>query len=703
MVQYRFIPHQLHRNLMKALGLRRRFSANFDFLIVALMIGAFVIVASQRLGTVPVPETDEAYILQVPYEMLNRGQLSWPMYRYLGGNIENVWHTFSPLFFLLLSGFFKLFGWGILQGRVFMLVSACLVLLMVHLIGRRLVNWRVGLLAVGMLLADQTFFERSRLLRYDFTAAFFALLGFYLFEKADKSERSGYYIASGLAVGAGVMCHPNILYMLGGLGLLMLFRHGWPVIKQKKLYQFTLSALAVMSYVIVYDIIDYKNFLLQNRGDKLHFGLFEEWGIWHNLVGETRRYGRWLSGGELFLNVPRTTLWLFQLLALGAFIYLLVYAARQIKRGNWINKPRVRLLIITIVAVLFHALLLSQKGIYYMAHLTPWFALCVGVMLNDAFNFIGRLGDLSVPRAKLLQRATVVVCALAIIAFGLQLARQNRRYLREVHNPELVQFDEIKSVLRAVVPEGVCPVAIKSPVMWLSFPEHDRCFATIENRMTEALDLDGNEYVVIAPYAYDNARLEGTKELDAKYPLIARLVNTRFGTIHVYYTGTKAYDEARVPVTQYFFGQWRGHVSLEDADQGPEVWSAGAAELASWTRVFDSAFRAHPDDAHRDLIQLGSVDLASGKIYWVDVDTDSNPGNWELVITSQETGDRIHEETIGPAVDRPRDGPFKLVGTNRITRIAMSVRRAGSDQGGPLRIARMSIREVAPAGQWSGN
>ena len=56
--------------MMKAL----RF--NLDLVIVGLVIAAFVAVAAQRLGTVPVPEGDEAFTLQVPYEMLNHGKLA---------------------------------------------------------------------------------------------------------------------------------------------------------------------------------------------------------------------------------------------------------------------------------------------------------------------------------------------------------------------------------------------------------------------------------------------------------------------------------------------------------------------------------------------------------------------------------------------------------------------------------------------------
>src|SRR6266403_3944853 len=147
-----------------------------DFLILGLVIAAFVSVAAQRLGTVPVPEGDEAFTLQVPYEMLVRGKLALPMLRYLGGNIENVWHSFTPVCFLLLSGFLRLFGFGIVEGRAFNLITAAITLLMVYLLGRKLFDWRAGLVAVAMLIGDQTFLERSRLLRNDYAAATFALL-----------------------------------------------------------------------------------------------------------------------------------------------------------------------------------------------------------------------------------------------------------------------------------------------------------------------------------------------------------------------------------------------------------------------------------------------------------------------------------------------------------------------------------------------
>src|SRR5215469_5434573 len=133
----------------------------FECLILTTVISAFVVIAAQRLGTVPVPETDEAFTLQVPYEMLNRGHLALPMYRYLGGNIENAWHSFTPGYFILLSAWFKLFGFGLAAGRAFTLATAALVLLMTYLIGRRMFDWRAGIMAVALLTSDMTFIERS--------------------------------------------------------------------------------------------------------------------------------------------------------------------------------------------------------------------------------------------------------------------------------------------------------------------------------------------------------------------------------------------------------------------------------------------------------------------------------------------------------------------------------------------------------------
>ncbi len=551
----------------------QRLRARADFGLLLLLIGGFVYVAAQRLGTIPVPEGDEAFTLQVPYEMLNHGRLALPMLRYLGGNIENVWHSFTPVCFLLMSGFFKLFGIGILQGRAFNLLTAATALLMIYLISRRLFDWRAGLCAVLMMVGDPTFIERSRLLRNDYAAATFALLAFYLYEVARKRQRAGYYIASGLAAGAGVMCHTNILYVVIAIGLLILLSDGWRALKQSKLYLFGLSAFAVMAYEVVYDLIDYRNFALQNRGDDLHFRVLSPAGFWQNVLEERLRYARWAAGSALFDDFPHATLRIFQLLTVCAVIYLTFVLVRQWRRGQLVAEPRVRVFVVLITVVLFHAVIVSHKRIYYLAHLAPWFAIAVGILFHDAAARIARWRTATWPRARLAHRLGVACVIVAVVAYGALLVRQSARFIREIRNPRLATFDEFASTLKEIIPDGLCPVAVKNPSVWLAFPESDHCFATIESRMKEALDLDGREYALVSRpnVAARGAERAGSLEMaDEKFHLLGEMRDTPYGTLLIYYTGRDPHILALAPKRFQFNGLERGRRVLNEPDGGSE-------------------------------------------------------------------------------------------------------------------------------------
>jgi 4-amino-4-deoxy-L-arabinose transferase-like glycosyltransferase len=542
-----------------------------DFAAFALVLGAFLFVAAQRLATVPVPEGDEAFTLQVPYEMLYRGKLALPMLRYLGGNIENVWHSFIPLYFVLLSGFHKLFGFGLVQGRAFNLITAATTLLMVYLIGRRLFDWRTGLIAVVLLVGDQTFLERSRLLRSDYAAAAFALLAYYLYEVAEQRKRARVFIASGLAAGAGVMCHTNVLYMVGAVCLLIVFKEGRRALVSRNLYSFTFAAFAVMAYEIIYDVIDYKNFLRQNRGDDVHFRVLTRSGLWQNLIEERSRYAKWYAGSGMFPDLSQTTLHVFQLLTIVAIVCLLVVTARRIKTGEFMSDPRARVLAVTVVVVLFHALIVSQKRIYYLAHLAPWFALCVGIVLRDGLDRVVRFRRASWPRASLVRRLAMFFVVLLAGAFFVQLARQGREYLAMIRNPNLASFEEFSTVIRSIVPEGLCPVAVKNPSVWLAFPESDRCFATIESRMRDALDIDGKDYALVTrPNAIPEQaqkRNDAGDESKERYHLLGEMRDTPYGNLLIYYTRSDQRYQALAPKRFQFFGEQSGQIIIPEREK----------------------------------------------------------------------------------------------------------------------------------------
>ena len=483
------------------------------------------------------------------------------MFRLLGGNIENVWHSLRPVYFWMITGVCELFGLGLEQGRVFNLVTAVTTLLMVYLISRRLFDWRAGMFAVLMLVGDQTFLERSRLIRNDYAPATFALLAFYLYEFARERKRPGYYIASGLAAGAGVMSHTNILYMVIVIGLLILLRDGWRALRERPLYLFGLSALAVMAYEIIYDIVDYRNVVQQYRTDDLHFRALSPAGLWQNLLEERLRYGKWLAGSAMFDNFPDATLRVFQLLTVVAVIYLTFVLARRWRLGRLTDEPRVRVLIAMVTVVLFHALIVSHKRVYYLAHLAPWFAIGVGVLLRDLIDRMWRWRTSEGPGARLMPYPGRLLVASALVVYAALLIRQDVRFVREIRNPELATFDEFAATLREIIPAGLCPVAVKNPSVWLAFPESDHCFATIENRMKEALDFDGKDYALITRpnvVARGAERASPLEMADAKYHLLGEMQETAYGTLLIYYTGSDPRYLALPPKRFRFYNQRRG-------------------------------------------------------------------------------------------------------------------------------------------------
>ncbi len=663
-----------------------------DLVLVALVIGGFVSIAAQKLATVPVYETDESYTLQVPYEILNRGKLALPMYRYLGGNIENVWHSLTPVFFAILAGFLKLFGFGVLQGRVFNLLTVVLTLWMVYLIGRRLFDWRVGLIAVVMITSDQTVLERSRLLRNDYAAEALALLAFYLYEAAARRKSGRLYVASGVAAGAGVMCHTSILYMVCAICLLMLLSEGWRIFASKKLYQFVAGAFAVMSYEVVYDIVDYKRFLTQYRGDEHHFGVLSLSGWWANLLDEPARYARWYTASDvMFWNVPRTLLHLFQLLTIIAVAYLICRCALLIKRKNALSEPRLRLLIVTVVMLLFFANFAHKLG-FYNSHLVTWFALGVGVLVVDGTSLVAQWWPKQAQGGRLVTWTPVAAGVLCAVAYGALFVRQQAIYLREVRNPALASFEEITSVLRDLVPEELCPVAVKAPVIWLAFPEKDRCFANIERRMADAVDIDGKDFaLLVRPKSPDF----WARDLVRDPALLGELSDTPYGNFLVYYTGTDPRFRPVEPRRYYFFRPWSGYVTDEQISHAHEVLSSTAEDLSRSAKASNPSLTGEGIAINPELgssgdyafTELCSFDLKPSTAYQLVVDSKSS-GKWESVVM-EATGLWIKQIEIGGGT-RVSD----LFRTFAAKRIRIVVRALTHDPADLLYVSRITVREI---------
>jgi hypothetical protein len=113
-------------------------------------------------------------------------------------------------------------------------------------------------------------------------------------------------------------------------------------------------------------------------------------------------------------------------------------------------------------------------------------------------------------------------------------------------------------VIRNIVPDELCPVAVQNPSIWLAFPEKDRCFATLERRMNDSIDIGGKDYALIKRNKPGGRAPEKSEE---GYHLLGEMSNTPYGNLVVYYTGTDPRYLSIEPKRYRLFGEFRGHVA----------------------------------------------------------------------------------------------------------------------------------------------
>ena len=282
-------------------------------------------------------------------------------------------------------------------------------------------------------------------------------------------------------------------------------------------------------------------------------------------------------------------------------------------------------------------------------------------------------------------------------------ARQSVRYLREVRNPELARFDEMKGALRRIIPEDLCPVAVKAPVMWLAFVEKDDCFATIERRMADAVDIDGKDYaLIVRPKSPDY----WARSLDDDGHLLGELSNTPYGNFRVYYTGSDPRFMTLAPQRYTFFRRWRGHATAEQVAAADFVWNkrydGGLSESAREGERHQAPSEpglliAPPDKSARagGSQVIESVELKPDMIYQLQLEAASG-SDWQLAVADQQSGVELEQIDIaGGAVETPVEQLFRTFGS----RVRLVARPLKAKHAEPLRLVRVAIKEVAPVGE----
>jgi len=362
-----------------------------DLLLLAAFCSLFFSIALIHIGFVPPPWQDEPWLMQPSYELLKGHGISLPMFRLVGTNMESQF-IFNPAFSFILALFFKLFGFGIVQARVFNLIISVGVLVIVYLIARRLFCWKAGIIAVAALAFDVNYFNNSRFLRNDFLPIFLGLTSIYLYFVARDRDKKLLYLISGVLIALSVLSHLNAFVYLGIIALYFLIDYRRTILLRPAVWLFAAGALIFLLPYTIYLLRDIELFRQQwfiyaggsERG-------ISPSGMILNASEEWRRYSVWYEG---ILNAGNNaTTWLKQLkprhiadlVGLALFIYIVRRAQLFFSNRSKSQPVARRQLIIAIssgivfVAVMLVIYLFRDQ---FQAVYWHWFNLFKGLLLK---------------------------------------------------------------------------------------------------------------------------------------------------------------------------------------------------------------------------------------------------------------------------------------------------------------------------------
>lgn len=532
-----------------------------ETLLVFLVIGGFFTLAAQKIAFHPVPWKDEPWLMQPAFELLKTGHMSMPMFRHFGNELGERIFT-DPVFTYLLAGWFKLFGFGMLQARLFNLTLSSGVLLLVYLIGRLWGGRVTGVIAITFLICDNNYFTGSRFLRNDFASIFFALAAAFCYLKAKyilpQNTKLGrvWLIASGILAPMSALSHLNGLYIIILLAIWLFIDYGWRMLIKLDAWIVAISINAVAIPYAAYCFINREVYIAQwNTFAKGRTQGMTSSGLWINILAEPKRYLAW-DDGAMFMTANRAVMF-FKAFLIIALIYLVFSIIKSvIEKKALASTSYIFSLTAILWTVLFFASQVSNKTHSYLPHLTTWFALAIGIMGADLFwkivSWTPELNKYVLPenteiipdKKRLASRA--ILALIAVLGFiylsgSMILVYKYHKYLRTI---EPTKYNQLVSDLYKTVTPDLVPIGI--PNYWHLFALKGRDdYRAFSRRLTKRVlkgEFPSEQYAFICDKRQQRklfalAENLGTEAKRQIHP-IAEFPDTPYGKIWVYYIGT---------------------------------------------------------------------------------------------------------------------------------------------------------------------
>ena len=248
-------------------------------LLVSLVI--FVLCSLFMLLTRFPPFTDEAIFFDMVIRLSDGAGLSSSLFRDFIPGVDQQAYWYPPLYFYSLAPVFKIFGANIVVMRIFSLVIASIILILIYQITNKLFNHRwAGLLSIWILIIDRNFHVGAMLGRMEFLVIGFGLGAVLLHLYYIERKTLLYNLLSGICAALALLTHPTAVIFIAPIALNLLLDKGqlWKT-KLTRIILFLMPSILGLIIWIFNFWHDRGSFILQNLL-QIHRKQFIETYIW---------------------------------------------------------------------------------------------------------------------------------------------------------------------------------------------------------------------------------------------------------------------------------------------------------------------------------------------------------------------------------------------------------------------------------------
>jgi len=253
--------------------------------------------AAVTVARVKAPWSDEGWFACPAYNLAFRGFMGTSVLEpsghflnaYLRG-IQQRTYVVPPLHILLLAGWFRVFGFGLMTMRALSILWGLIAMLALFLLVRKLTNTGIALLAAGILSCDFTWLWGCADGRMDAMVTALSLTSLALYVNLRERSFALAFVGANVCLAVACMTHPNAFMAFAALVYLVLHYDR----KRIRLTHLLLAAvpyclgLAAWSVYILQDPADFRIQFLANaagRSSTRFGGLLEPWNsVWKELL-----------------------------------------------------------------------------------------------------------------------------------------------------------------------------------------------------------------------------------------------------------------------------------------------------------------------------------------------------------------------------------------------------------------------------------